>query len=98
MTRAPFIVIDGKLYRWKDILELRRAQLAARRSRTSKPDGVICNLARRSPPARRAHGIRALSATGPVCRISIDRVRARASSGLSLRQRGSENPHRGAIP
>jgi hypothetical protein len=29
MTRAPFIVIDGKAYRWKDILELRRAQLAA---------------------------------------------------------------------
>jgi hypothetical protein len=29
MTRAPFIVIDGRLYRWKDILELRRAQLAA---------------------------------------------------------------------
>jgi hypothetical protein len=26
MTRAPFLVIDGKLYRWKDILELRRAQ------------------------------------------------------------------------
>jgi hypothetical protein len=44
MTRAPFIVIDGKLYRW----ELRRAQLAA---------------ARRPPPALRAHGIGALSAT-----------------------------------
>jgi hypothetical protein len=29
MSRAPFIVIDGRLYRWKDILELRRAQLAA---------------------------------------------------------------------
>jgi hypothetical protein len=29
MTYAPFIVIDGKRYRWKDILELRRAQLAA---------------------------------------------------------------------
>ena len=29
MTDAPFIVIDGKCYRWKDILELRRAQLAA---------------------------------------------------------------------
>jgi hypothetical protein len=29
MTRAPFIAIDGRLYRWKDILELRRAQLAA---------------------------------------------------------------------
>jgi hypothetical protein len=29
MTRIPFIVIDGKAYRWKDILELRKAQLAA---------------------------------------------------------------------
>lgn len=25
----PFIVIDGKLYRWKDIFDLWRAQLAA---------------------------------------------------------------------
>ena len=58
MTRAPFLVIDGKLYRWKDILELRRAQLAARRSRTSKPDGVICNLHddRRPPAERTASG------------------------------------------
>ncbi|MGB8899180.1 MAG: hypothetical protein WCC90_08080 [Methylocella sp.] len=29
MTRSPFIAIDGKLYRWKDILDLRHAQLAA---------------------------------------------------------------------
>ena len=29
MSRAPFILIDGKAYRWKDILDLRRAQLAA---------------------------------------------------------------------
>jgi hypothetical protein len=29
MSRAPFLFIDGRLYRWKDILELRRAQLAA---------------------------------------------------------------------
>jgi hypothetical protein len=29
MSRAPFILIDGRFYRWKDILELRRAQLAA---------------------------------------------------------------------
>jgi hypothetical protein len=29
MSRATFLVIDGRLYRWKDILELRRAQLAA---------------------------------------------------------------------
>ena len=33
MTHAPFLVIDGKLYRWKDILELRRAQQSGARSR-----------------------------------------------------------------
>jgi hypothetical protein len=66
MTRAPFIVIDGKLYRWKDILELRRAQLAAAGAAQAKPTGAVRNLARRSPPARREHGIGALSATGLV--------------------------------
>jgi len=25
MSRAPFIVIDGKAYRWKDILDRRQA-------------------------------------------------------------------------
>jgi hypothetical protein len=29
MTRPAFITIDGKRYRWKDIIEFRRAQLAA---------------------------------------------------------------------
>jgi len=29
MSRVPFIAIDGKHYRWKEILELRRIQLAA---------------------------------------------------------------------
>lgn len=29
MSRTSFIAIDGKHYRWKEILELRRAQLAA---------------------------------------------------------------------
>jgi len=29
MSRVPFIAIDDKHYVWKDILELRRAQLAA---------------------------------------------------------------------
>jgi hypothetical protein len=29
MTRVPFIVINCKPHRWKDILDLRRAQLAA---------------------------------------------------------------------
>jgi hypothetical protein len=62
--QAPFIVIDGRLYRWKDILELRRAQLAA--AGAAEATGALCNLARRPPPARRAHGIRAISATGLV--------------------------------
>jgi hypothetical protein len=31
MTRTPFLVIDGKAYRWKDILDLRRAQTGRRR-------------------------------------------------------------------
>jgi hypothetical protein len=29
VTPRPFLIIDGRPYRWKDILELRRAQLAA---------------------------------------------------------------------
>ena len=29
MSRISFIAIDGKRYRWKDILEIRRTQLAA---------------------------------------------------------------------
>ena len=29
MSRIPFIAIDGKQYLWKEILELRRSQLAA---------------------------------------------------------------------
>ncbi|MFZ3328395.1 MAG: hypothetical protein WA231_22040 [Methylocella sp.] len=42
MTRAPFLIIDGKLYRWKDILELRRAQLAAARPPSARRRGAIC--------------------------------------------------------
>jgi hypothetical protein len=61
MTRAPFIAIDGKLYRWKDILAARAT--GRRGSRAGKPTGVNCNLARGPPPTRRAHGIGALSAT-----------------------------------
>lgn len=53
MTRAPFLVIDGKLYRWKDILELRRAQLAARRSRTSQMALFATLHDDRRPPAER---------------------------------------------
>jgi hypothetical protein len=29
MSRLPYIAIDGRQYLWKDILELRRLQLAA---------------------------------------------------------------------
>jgi hypothetical protein len=62
MTRAPFLVIDGKLYRWKDILELRRAQLAAAGAgqanwRYLRP----CTTTAARPPSARA-----LSATGLV--------------------------------
>ena len=32
MNRPPFIAIDGKAYRWKDLLELRKAQRAATRA------------------------------------------------------------------
>jgi hypothetical protein len=65
MSRAPFLVIDGKLYRWKDILELRRAQLAA--AETAEASQLaLCGLARRPPTVLRAHGTRALSATGLV--------------------------------
>ena len=31
MRRSAFVEIDGKRYRWRDILEARRAQLAAER-------------------------------------------------------------------
>jgi hypothetical protein len=41
VTRAlpspRFITIDGKRYRWRDILELRRAQLAALRREWQPP-------------------------------------------------------------
>jgi hypothetical protein len=46
MTRAPFIVIDGKLYRWKDILELRRAQLAAAGAVQASQLALIASLHR----------------------------------------------------
>jgi hypothetical protein len=46
MSRAPFIVIDGRLYRWKDILGPAARAAGRRRRRRGKPTGVICNLAR----------------------------------------------------
>jgi hypothetical protein len=39
MSRVPFIVIDGKPYRWKDILEQRRAQLAAAGAAQASQEG-----------------------------------------------------------
>ena len=29
MSRVPFVVIEGRHYLWKDVLELRRTQVAA---------------------------------------------------------------------
>jgi hypothetical protein len=60
MNRAPFI--DGKLYRWKDIFELRRAHWpppVPRRQANWRYLQPCTTTAARSPSA----GIRALSAT-----------------------------------
>ena len=54
MTRAPFIVIDGKLYGWKDILELCRAQLAAAGAAQASQMALFATLHDdRRPPAER---------------------------------------------
>jgi hypothetical protein len=58
MSRAPFIVIDGRLYRWKDILELRRAQLAAAGAAGASQLALFATLHddRRPPSQRTASG------------------------------------------
>ena len=58
MSRAPFIVIDGRLYRWKDILELRRAQLAAPGAAEASQLALFAPLHddRRPPAERTASG------------------------------------------
>ena len=55
---APFIVIDGKAYRWKDVLDLRRAQLAAAEAAQGSQLALFPTLHddRRSPAARTAAG------------------------------------------
>jgi hypothetical protein len=57
MSRAPFILIDGKAYRWKDILDLRRAQLAAAAAQASQL-ALFATLHddRRPPTERTASG------------------------------------------
>jgi hypothetical protein len=55
MSRAPFIVIDGRLYRWKDILELRHAQLAAAGAAEASQLALFATLHDdRRPPAERS--------------------------------------------
>jgi hypothetical protein len=58
MSHAPFIVIDGRLYRWKDILELRRAQLAAAGAAQASQLALFATLHddRRPPAERTASG------------------------------------------
>jgi hypothetical protein len=69
MTRAPFIVIDGKPYRWKDVLDLRRAQLAAAEAAQGSQLALFATLHddRRSPAARTAAAsqLRAGAETAP---------------------------------
>jgi hypothetical protein len=58
MSRAPFIVIDGRLYRWKDILELRRAQLAPREPQRQATWRYLqpCTTTDARPPSARPRG------------------------------------------
>jgi hypothetical protein len=58
MTRAPFLVIDGKLYRWKDILELRRAQRTSAGAARASQMALFATLHddRRPPAERTASG------------------------------------------
>ena len=58
MTRAPFIVIDGKPYRWKDILDLRCGQLAAAEAAQGSQLALFATLHddRRPPAERTASG------------------------------------------
>ena len=58
MSRAPFVVIDDKLYRWKDILELRRAQHAAAGAAEASQLALFATLHddRRPPCERMASG------------------------------------------
>jgi hypothetical protein len=58
MTRVPFIVIDGKPHRWKDVLELRRAQLAAAEAAEGSQLALFAALHddRRPPCERTASG------------------------------------------
>jgi hypothetical protein len=58
MSRAPFLVIDGRLYHWKDILELRRAQLAAAGAAEARQLALFATLHddRRPPAERTASG------------------------------------------
>jgi hypothetical protein len=58
MTRAPFIVIDGKAYRWKDVLDLRHAQLAAAEAAQGSQLALFATLHddRRPPADRTASG------------------------------------------
>jgi hypothetical protein len=54
MSRAPFFVSDGKLYRWKDILELRRAQLPPPAAAEASQLALFATLHDdRHPPAER---------------------------------------------
>jgi hypothetical protein len=58
MSRAPFIMIDGKAYRWRDILDRRRAQLAAAAAAEASQLALFASLHddRRPPAERTASG------------------------------------------
>jgi hypothetical protein len=66
MTRAPFIVIDGRLYRWKDILEL-----VARNAPPPEPHRQAnwrylrpCTTTAARPPSARHSGVFCIGVSG----------------------------------
>ena len=51
MNHTVFIAIDGKYYRWKDIVELRRIQLAAAKGASAAQLALFTNLKEDRRPA-----------------------------------------------
>ena len=96
MTRAPFIVIDGKLYRWKDILELRRAQLAAAEAAQASQLALFAALHDdRRPPAERTASGRYLepgffaNKAARTRKVIHDRLRSGPSAETSAKSRAA---------
>jgi hypothetical protein len=104
MSRAPFIVIDGKAYRWKDVLDLRRAQLAAAEAAQGSQLALFATLHDdRRPPARRRGAILSLQPSPRVLCAGNEAIRPsggcasmrNANSRTASTKRGRSRPSAG---